>query len=377
MLSEGQKEKLDLVKVVRFLINSSTFSGVHVESFVDAPVAVEDSAWGRSEETVRSATNFALSNVLETDCEDALRSRNELPECMILLILIAKLGRKQVQFVTGAIMERLQCEKGKARNCLLLSLLRIYACLPFSMNLGAAALRSNLKEAVDICSNDWLSWRAPFDDPLQDMLLTALASNASPRSVQSLIDAAKKHPLLLLRKLDRMETALENDALAITSTGAGDRPGVIVGQGLDGPLQVKVKGKSMQVNLIHWGYNYTEHIWMVILDVISAVPSEVLFGCALKMGLTDLLDLYISLVFVQSQLRTSDRLSKLKGKLSDIFTVFKSVNINSWDVWLASKNRHLTSLGATRNILMCCGFISHEQAIQNVKKAHSEATNLI
>ena len=369
ILSDGRKEKLDLTKVVRFLINGSTFNTTSVESFVDIPVAVDDSSWGRSEDTVRSATEYGLDCILASDYGSRLRSRNDLPEGLILLVLIARLGRKQVQFVSGSIMDRLQNKTDESRRWLLLSLLRLYAYFPFTMNLGVATLRASLTEAVAVCSYDWLSWRSPMDDSLQDMLNTALSANASPRSVQALADAAKKHPLLLLRKVDRMTIALEKDALALeNNTGSSDKAGLIFGKSLDGPLEAKVDGKLLKIDVKHWGFNYTEQIWMVVLDVIAAVPNEVLFGCALKMGLTDLLDVYVRLVFIQSQLRTSDRFSKLKGRLSEFFGVFKASNNEIWDGWLASTNSDLASLGATRNIMMSCGFISHEEAMENIKK---------
>jgi hypothetical protein len=367
ILSDVRKEKLDLSKVVRFLINGSTFNTTSVESFVDIPVAVEDSSWGRSEDTVRSATECGLDCILASDYESRLRSRNNLPEGLVLLVLVARLGRKQVQFVSGSIMDRLQNKADESRRWLLLSLLRLYAYFPFSMNLAVSTLRSSLTEAVAVCAYDWLSWRSPMDDSLQDMLNTALSANASPRSVQTLVDAAKKHPLLLLRKIDRMTIALEKDALALENiSGSTDKAGLIFGKSLDPPLEAMVDGKLLKIDVKHWGFNYTEQIWMIVLDVIAAVPTEVLFGCALKMGLTDLLGVYLRLVFIQSQLRTSDRFSKLKGRLSEIFVVFKASNNDIWDAWLASTNSDLASLGATRNIMMSCGFISQKEAMENI-----------
>lgn len=372
ILSEGSKEKLDLLKVVRFLIEASTFSTIHVENFVDLPLAVEDSAWGRTEDTVRSATGFALDCLVASDYENRLRSRSDPPECLVLLLLIAGLGRNQVQFISGAIMKRIQSENEQTKCWLLLCLLRIYAYFPFSMNLGTSALRSNLKEAVEISADDWLFWRSPLDDSVQDMLDTALSNISSVRSVQTLVDISKKHPLLLLRKLDKMGNVLEKDAVAIDSC---DKVGVISGESLKGPLRVVINGKMTKLSVKHWGFSYTEHVWSTILDVIAAVPNEVLFGCALKMGLLDLLGIYLRLVLVQSQLRTnSDRLGKLKEKLSEFLGVFKSTNPLAYDSWMASTHCDLPSLGATRNVLVGCGFMSHKQAIESVRKAYSSDT---
>lgn len=370
LLSEGRQEQLDLSKVVRFLTEASTFSGVQTENFVDIPVAIEDSAWGRSEETVRSATGFALDCLASSECERGLLSRNDVPDCLVLLMLIGRLGRKQVQFVSTSIMERLSNADENFRRRLSLSLLRLYASFPFTLNLGNAALRSCLTETVERCADEWLSWRSPFDDSLQDMVNSVLCSHSSSRSAQNLIDSAKKHPLLLLRKLDRITAKLENDAL-VHERPANEKSGIVVGQTLGGPIEAIVGGKPMKVNVKHWGYNYTEPQWLAILDVLAAVPNEVLFGCAIKMGLTDLLDVYLRLIFVQSQLRTSDRLSKLKGLFSEFLAAFKTHGSNSWDLWLASSMPGCPSLGANRNTLMRCGFISHEEALESVKKAHA------
>eukprot|EP00536_Pseudo-nitzschia_multiseries_P000729 jgi/Psemu1/282533/fgenesh1_pg.9_\ len=374
ILSEGRNEKLDLVKVVRFLIAASTFSAIHVESFVDLPLTVEYVAWGRTEDIVRSATGFALDCLLSSDYEKRLCSRNDPPECLVLLLLIAKLGRNQVQFVSGAIMKRMQSDDEQSKRSLLLCLLRIYAYLPFSMNLGTAALRSNLMKAVELSSDDWLSWRSPLDDSIEDMLETALSNTSSVRWVQSLVELAKKHPLLLLRKLDKMQNAVEKDAYVNHVIVADDKVGIVSGQGLNEPLLAHANGKRLKLFVKHWGYNYTEHTWLTILDVLSAVPDEVLFQCGLQMGLLDFVDAYLRLVLVQSQLRTSsDRLVKLKDRVSEFLGRFKSANLKSFDSWISSSNSGLPSLGTTRNVLLGCGFLSHQEALESVKKAYDPA----
>lgn len=375
ILSDEREEKLDSVKVVRFLIQASTFSAVHVQSFEDLPVAVEDLTWGRTEETVRSATGIALDCLLSFDYERRLRSRSDPPECLVLLLLIARLGRNQIQFISSAIGKRMQTNDKQHKCLLLLSLLRIYTYFPFSMNLGTAVLRLNLMEAVEVSADDWLSWRSPLDDLIHDMIYTALSNMSSQRSVQSLIDTAKKHPLLLLRKLDIMENHLEKDAMVRTCKATDDTVGYITGQGLGGPLSANANGKKLKISIKHWGYSYREHVWTTILDVISAVPNEVLFQCGLKMGLLELLGVYLRLVLVQSQLQTNiDRLRNLKEKFSEFLGKFKSANMKEFDSWMASSNSGLPSLGSTRNILVGCGFISHQEALESVKKAYNVTT---
>jgi integrator complex subunit 1 len=368
LLSQGKTEELDLVKVVRFIVNASNFSAVHVESFGGVPMAIEDAAWEMSEDAGRRATRFALDCLQNIDYDGRLRSRNDPPECAVLLVLIARRGRNQVQFVCDAVMERIQNERGGIRTCLILCLLRLYAYFPFSMNLGSTVVRSFLKEAVEICACDWLSWRSPLDDSLEDMLDAALSNDSGPRSAQPLSNMGQKHPLLLLRKLKQMALALENDASVIEDDPDNEILGIVAGQSLDGPIQAQVKDVVVNVDIKYWGFNYRESHWFVVLDVISAVPEDVLFGCGLKMGLIQLLEVYLRLIFVQSQLRTSDRFLKLKAKFSDLLEKFKVSNPDALDGWLATTNNGLPSLGPTRNILMGCGIISLQQAIDHVKK---------
>ena len=93
------------------------------------------------------------------------------------------------------------------------------------------------------------------------------------------------------------------------------------------------------------------------------------------MGLDTFLGAYLRLMSVQTQLRTSDRLSRLKGKLSDFFAVFKASNRDSWDEWLIREVDGLQSLGSARNVLLSCDFISHQEAVESVKRPQAQAAS--
>ena len=86
------------------------------------------------------------------------------------------------------------------------------------------------------------------------------------------------------------------------------------------------------------------------------------------MGMKDFLEVYLRLVFIQTQLRTSDRFPRLKRKYGDMLKAFEKSNPVEWESWLKSEISDLESLGAVRNVLMSCDFISHQQAIDYVKK---------
>ena len=271
ILSHKSSDTLRLDHVVRFLLNTSTQPSVHIERFAMTSNSQNYSEFGKSEEFVSTSANLAL-DCLEQEpkeiIEHAICNRNHLPDCLLLLLLLSGCGRKQVQLVSQTIVRRIEkAEEG--RNLLLAVILRLYAYFPFFMNLGVAILRSVLKEAVEEYAQEWLAWRSPFDDRFQDILDSILTRNAPTRLVQALLEHSKKHPLLLLRKLGVMTDALEKDGLVDDSSNTEMR-GVISGQNVNGPQLAKVGGKLMKVTVKHWGYNYTENVWIAFLDVISA-----------------------------------------------------------------------------------------------------------
>ena len=86
----------------------------------------------------------------------------------------------------------------------------------------------------------------------------------------------------------------------------------------------------------------------------------------------DFLEVYLRLIFIQTQLRTSDRFPRLKRKYGDMLKAFENSNPEEWESWLNSETSDLNSLGAVRNVLMSCDFISHQQAIDYVKKKNAK-----
>jgi hypothetical protein len=273
ILTEGKIEELDHDNTVRFIIHSSAMSAIHVTTFSDVAIAQEDTAWGRSEESVRSVSKLALDCLLKSDdelMEQRLRSRNEPPECLILLLLIARLGKKQVQCVSQAIVERMKDADERGKHMLRAVILRMYAYFPHSMNLGVTVLRTVLKSAVESHATHWLSWRSPMDDQLQDMFDSVISNRAPPHLVQALSEGAKKHPLLLLRKTPFMEQALSADAIACDQTAASEKRGILFGQNPNGPLTAKMDGRLVTLTAKHWGFNFTENIWTACLDIVSS-----------------------------------------------------------------------------------------------------------
>lgn len=273
IVSQEGNESLDLSKVVRLLIQSISWGNIHVEAFVDTPLANRDRVWGFTQESVRKAITIASDCLLSsTDTVSISRSctRNDFPEGLLLLLLLSRFGKKQVQLVSQTLVERMEGLDAENRGVLLAAILRVYACFPQYMNLGVAVLRAALKEAVEEYPKEWLCWRSPMDDYFEDLIHSITFHGSPTRMVQALADGSKKHPLLVLRKLGRIEELLEEDATAREFIPENDNRGILFGQALHGPADAKVDGKSLSVAIRHWGFNYTEVIWTSFLDVISA-----------------------------------------------------------------------------------------------------------
>jgi hypothetical protein len=407
ILLKEDVESLDLEKVVRFFVQSISWSNVHTENFMQMSLSKKDKGWGFTEESVRKVIRIsvmALTSGMEG--EEMLmqaRSRNNPPEALVLLLLLSRFGRKHVQLVSQTLVESLNQHDDKGRGILLASVLRVYACYPQHMNLGVAVLRAALKEAVEKFPMDWLSWRSPMDDVFEDLMTSLVQSGVPGRDVQALVDDAKKHPLLILRKLGRMEELLGQDASSRGVHLDTEKPGAIVGGNLTDIPSAKVEPNIQGGTMNPWGYNYTDIIWISFLDIVTsgksfhvvvtgdfshlrehtphsrrkticcfAVHNEVLFGCGLKMGLDNFIDVYLRLVTVQSQPRTSERLTRLKGKLSDFFAAFKASNRDGWDEWLVRDVNGLKSLGSARKVLLRCDLLSHQEAVDSVKNFRRE-----
>lgn len=272
LLSLEQVDLFDLTKVVRMLIQSLSWGNIHVEAFADTPLSKRDRSWGFTEESVRQVIKIAteaMNVCLSEDTVTRARSRNDLPEPFVLLLLLGRLGKKQVQLVSQSLVERLPAAKDNYRSLLLACTLRLYACFPDHLNLGVAAIRSALKEAVEMYPRDWLSWRSPMDDYFEELIHAIVFSGTPNRIVQAFADSSKKHPLLVLRKLIRIGELLEDDAMVQVETLENEKKGVVFGRSLTGAAAAKVRNMAMKVSIKHWGYNFTESVWTSFLDVLS------------------------------------------------------------------------------------------------------------
>jgi hypothetical protein len=257
------------------------------------------------------------------------------------------------------------------------ALLRVYIHHPYSMDLGNSAIRATLVDAAEFCVSQWQYWRSPLDDQIDDMMESVL-NCGTPRLVQALSELGKNHPLFILRKLAHFVRALELDAAAdnYRNSISVEKRGVIVADNVPGPREAKIGGRIVKVNIKHWGYNYSEMVWMALLDIVVTIPRPLLFQNGLKLGVLEFFNKYVQLLYTQSQLRRSPEesaQSRLKTKVSSVFAMWKETNQATWDDWLADKIAGLETLGATRSVLVVADLLSPQDAIESLRNRNRTA----
>lgn len=350
----------------RYLVLTSGQHSIHIDRFsVKVAVKCVDS-WGKSEEFAVSSAAIAFEGMKQSTSSGGfpgLLSRNYLPDWLVIILALAKCGRVQMKYICESVIQRIAQPSNDLSLPLLRAVfLRLYVSNPQGMNLGSAKIRTVLMEAAEEYSTSWLDWRSPLDDQLNDMLET-VTSGSGQRLIRPLADLSKKHPLLLLRKSHAMVQFLEQDA-AVGVVGANDVRGVVRGQSLTGPLNIVQSAKLVKLVIRHWGFKYTEYVWIALLDILCAVPGPVLFGCGLEMGFFQFLNVNVRLIFVQSQLRRSERDFRLKDKLKEVFAMFRRTNPSGWEKWMSSIDHGLPSLGEMRNVMICCDFFDPKDVLK-------------
>jgi hypothetical protein len=261
----------------------------------------------------------------------------------------------------------LKVEKAKHDGLRMLmaeAILRVYSYYPTHVSLGNPKLRTLLVDASK--SIDWRTWRTPMDETLNDML-AGLKVNPSQRLVHGLVDISKSHPLILLRKLDAMADILENDA---STANRGLSRVRVQAEDLEAPATAVYNTQQVKVVVRHWGYSYTDPLWVSFLEILLSVPREVLFSCGMRMGLDGLLLVYVKLLYIQSQLQNREKVVRLKTRFTDLIKAFEKDP--AWNEWLASPVVGLDSLKTVRNVLIRCSLITTDQAMENIRSAQEK-----
>lgn len=353
----------DTERMTHFAVAGCNLFSSHVDGLGETSFECNFAALVGSDEGVLSFSKIALSCLKKTTQpeKDGLYERNGVPSYLTLLLLIANRGKKQTQKIADAILSILPEKDITIHQALLAVLLRLYVFRPQALNtLGSANLRAALVEAADTHNAVWSNWRSTHDDRLGNMV--AAVSEGDYKVFKPLAEISRSHPLLTLRKIHDIVDLLKDDATA-NNRRMGDSRSVVDGQSFTEPRELDYGGHQVKLTVRHWGYSFTEPLWLSFLDVILTIPKEVLFGCGLNLGFLDFLGIYLKLLSVQLHLRTRDRVSRLKSKLTDTFATFKSTSLQGWKKWLGTR----IDQSEVRHMLISCDFISPQEAIESLK----------
>lgn len=261
-----------ITRATRYLVLTSGQHSVHINNFSSKCTVKCIDSWGMSEEFAVSSAAVAFEAMKEATSHGlppGLLSRNNLPDWLIVILTLAKCGRVQMKYICESVIQRIAQPADELSLPLLRAVfLRLYVSNPQGMNLGSSKIRAVLMEAAEEYAHSWLEWRSPLDDQLNDMLET-VTSGSGQRLIRPLADLSKKHPLLVLRRSHALVQFLEQDA-AVGFTGLKETHGVVRGRSLAGPLNLVQSGKLVKLDISHWGYKYTEYIWVALLDILCS-----------------------------------------------------------------------------------------------------------
>jgi len=345
-------------RMLRFLVSLSCASPCHLRTFFGDAALCDDVVWGNSTKLCASLTSIAIRGFGDASLGDDSKRCNLIPASIALILQIAGTDRERAHQVTDSILAKLNCEEKECTTSLA-ALLRIYLCRPSWMELGKASVRTALVDAVDAHSLVWMDWRSSLDDQLENMIEALFGGDL--RLTRSFQDLSRNHPLLVLRKLPDIVLRLEEDATLGAHHDSDSR--IVRGETLGESRHAKMPdGGVVRVKVGHWGFCYTETLWVALLDVLAGIHKEVLFNSGLKLGVLDMLGTYVKLISVQLELRSAKKAARLKGKLSECFAVFQRTALPAWKAWL---NTYVDE-SEVRHLLISCDFLSPQDAIESL-----------
>jgi len=346
-----------------FLLMSSNQESIHQEINFDQ-IDSEKPQWMRSNADIRATISLALdcakkmslenincSSVVAKNSTRRLYSRNMLPDWLILLLIIAKYGKKFSAMVTNQIIENIE-DLNFDDQLLYSTLLRVYTYFPMHINLGDAIMRKALLQAASSYTDEWKHWRCSLDTRIHGMLVN-LAKSPNQRILQAIIELSRKHPLITLRQLCTCVTILEDDASSVTN-GMNDKRGRVQGS-KTGPIYAEVDHANIKVTFSHWGYSFTEPIWNFILEIITSLHKEVVFSsCGIKLGILELFGMFIKLIATQKNIKCEQNVTRLSAKFVTFVSSFKELNKSAFESWLESHIEGIPKWGTVKKVLEKC-----------------------
>ena len=277
--SADDLKDLNTVLVVTFLLQISNQQTPQSEFFQRDGMYVQ--SWLQKKENIDRISDIALQCGIQLG--NISSSKDGVDAWMALVLIVAQSGKMQANYLIQRLLQKTDFDNN-AEVIKLVSnaVLRIYCNFPFYVSLGNSKLRSILMEASR--SIDWHTWHTPMDEMLYNMIY-GIKAHPIPRLVHGLVDLSKSHPLMLLRKLKQMAEILEEDAFQSPGSNAISR-NRLQSDNIDCPATTTLYGKEVKVIIRHWGYSFTEPLWISFVDILLSLPREVLLSCGINMGLT-------------------------------------------------------------------------------------------
>lgn len=317
---------------------------------------VDSNSGFHAQEGATSLVNLALHYARVKDNSTTLnhsRGMKQLAEIDDWMTLVVLIGRSHQALVVKHILE--EKDKSPASTYdLLAALMRLYLMFPLSMSLSDPKLRNALLQASEQVSW-WHDWRCPLDDQITDML-SNLTKSPHQRLVQSVSDIAKQHPLLFVRHLKFLSYKLLEDG-----TGRDNNQQRLMKRGrsfgknpLGDPAVAQIGDRIMRVTIVQWGFSFNEPVWSSVIDLLLALPVEVVYSSAscAKMGLLDILSAYLRLFSVQTvDLQSEGNIVALREKFKMLLQSFEKCNTSQFRDWTLRED------GRIQHLLLLTGVI--------------------
>ena len=308
LTQNGLKNALSVRLLLRFLVVGSTHcmsNFVCVQSNENAVSTMK---------IVLQYLEMVSDKSSETTCSE---ERNNLPDWLILTCVVAK---SHHQCVVTMIMEAIDSNSNCAPSICYSVLLRLYLMFPMTLQWNDAKVRNHLVKAAKQHTKKSLRWRCPLDNQVFEMLHNL---GTSPT------DFTKIYTLIVIRHIHVLHERLVADGLGQDSTRTG-RVGI-----RPPTTKAQIDDRLVQVTILRWGFNYNDSVWSSVLDLIVALPAELLFTCGIDTGLLLVLEDYLKLFYTHvMELGSEECISQqLRPKFVKLVQSFRACNAVEFQKW--------------------------------------------
>ena len=342
-----------------------------------------------SEKQSKSVCTLALTDMQSSSySQHSTIQRNDLPDPLRLLLSVAGVGKKHFGLVSDMILQRIFRTTTTTMSDTTIRVglygsayLRLYLLHPLWVNTGTAQVRTVLLKSAEENERHWSCWVSRMDDQFDDLIETLAIGDA--RVVKVFCEQSRKYPLLVLRKTRAFLTVLGQDASpssppeqqqnagslssSLLSAAAAGSPPKVRGNNIGRPVEAMMDDRKITVNIRYWGYEFSEAIWMGVLEIYCGIPKEVLYFSGQELGLWNLWMCVLQLLLVQLHLTSANSVTKIKAKLAEMMNMYRDVNATGYFQWLSNPMEDDVGTTEVRNALVSLNLLSPKDAIESLK----------